>query len=339
MEEKSYSFFVAYQTFRASTSADVGDWWSGMAEAQLSKASEMQLERGIYLHTFMPTSEVGPVLGLWECREATTCAALKEFVEGPARPPGDVLDTRVHAVDVELPGLLPETAWPPSSKPPRHRPPLVSTGSFFWATHTFDDASAASSFWSWAREHDLSSPHPGLLHHHCFLPTGVAEADPVFSVWESREPLGVEEFQRFLDGPNSLVAGLCTSQAMELTNLALPPSAAFPRRQGSFAGSIAMPLMDDSMNSIGSVMGMIRSFQRQVIYDDEEQLPYGEWTKVSTDCRQCDGRSSEEAPASAVDEEPRSDPDDELMRKIESVMPFLRDREEAKPRPGSTGGR
>jgi hypothetical protein len=335
--KESSSFFVAYHTLRDPSKS--GEWWAEMADAQLSKAAQMQLERGIYSHLFMPTgSGDGPILVLCECREPTSTEALRAFLEGPARPAGDALNTRVHAVDVELPGLLPQSAWSnscvASSQLPRYRSPPVSTGSFFWATHTFVDDSAATSFWSWARENDISSPHPGLLHHHCFLPTGATEGDPVFSVWETREPLGADEFQRFLDGPNSPVAGLCTSQVNELTglcmsqakelmNLAVPPPAAFPRRPGSFAGSMMMPLMDDGMQSMNNVMGMLRSFQRHAISvdDDEfepaqEQLLYGSWTKTPECGQRCtSGRCSQKT------EETEADADD-AVRKIESVMPF-----------------
>jgi hypothetical protein len=86
------------------------------------------------------------------------------------------------------------------------------------------------------------------LHNHYFLPSGPTDADPIFSVWETREPMSVDEFQAFIDGPSSPVAGACTNLAHRVMPGGLVPSAFF--RSRAFVSSMAMPLMDDTMHRL-----------------------------------------------------------------------------------------
>jgi hypothetical protein len=242
--DPSVCFFVASHTFNDADEAE--NWWTVMSDADLVTAAKMQHERGIYAHSCLPSSVDGPMICIWEAREPTTAAEVQAFIEGPAQTAGspDARTTHVYAVDASLGGIVPPSAWPRAQAPTAE-----TTGSFFWCEHTFEFDEAAEAFFTLTRESTLAaleSPLPELLHHHCFLPTGPSATDPAFSVWESREPLSVEEFHAFIDGSQSPLVG-ATSVVHAVAAAGTPLPVAYPRRPGMFAGAMLMPLMDDSM--------------------------------------------------------------------------------------------
>lgn len=179
--------------------------------------------------------------------------------------PGPLGDVQVvHKVDADLHGAdMPrsKSTWTPPSDDSAPCATAPSTGSFFWVRHDFIPGKSET---FWARLSDqlaltyqpgFASPHPDRVHCHCLLPTGKGELDPIFSVWETRDPMHVHDFRWFLLGQNSPVLPDCVASAVhQVPSSANPLSAAF-RARASFLSSAMMPL-EDPMAKIAAVMPM-----------------------------------------------------------------------------------
>ena len=225
------------------------DWFASLADGDLKKAANMQHAVGFFQHGFLPADDGSAVLALWESREECTAQEIQEFIDGPARLCGDALTSRAYQT-------LSSAVTPPSCWPKEPEDAKETAGSFFWVRHEYLEGCAPEGcsyhFWTELLAGTypfFETPHPNLLQNHYFLPSGPSEGDPMFSVWETREPMSVEEFEAFIDGPNSPTAGTCSNAVHRVASgFGIMPSAAFPRR--SFMGSAMMPLMDDSMFGI-----------------------------------------------------------------------------------------
>jgi hypothetical protein len=320
------SFFAVHQTVDASAAED---WFAANMVANLKEAAKMQHAAGFFSHHFLPADDGSAILCIWEGKDAT-CAPeeLQSFLEGPARPAGDALaSSHVHKALASV-AVTPKSCWPEMPDEPAE-----SWGDFFWVRHELHDG-AARDFWSdaLARDTPFSSPYPELLHNHFFLPSGPAyPGGPIFSVWETREPMSIDEFQAFIDGPRSPAAGACTNAVHKVSrSFCALPSAAFPSR--AFMGSMAMPLMEDTMGSLFGRMKPMFGWAASVVDDDEaaakaaepiaepvlldvedvelledEFVPYGRWSVPL----------AEGASADAAD-----DPNEALLRKIERKLPL-----------------
>ena len=283
------------------------NWWYENEDVDIFTAAKMQHERGIYAHNCLPSTVDGPMLCIWECREPTTADELRAFIEGPARPAGspDALTSRVYPIDASLGGLIRPSAWPKAPAPTAE-----STGSFFWCSHTFEFDEAAEAFYALTREHTiaaLESPMPELIHHHCFLATGVTATDCAFSVWETREPLEESEFHAFIDGPQSPLVG-ATTVVHAVGASGTPPAAAFPRQPSTFASAMMMPLMSDTMNLFDTML----PFKLTRSDDEEDQQKEEEAVEAQ------EIAAAEEVAAAMKEEEE----DAALAEKVEALMPF-----------------
>ena len=160
---------------------------------------------------------------------------------------------------------------------------------------------------------------PELLHYHCFLPTGIDATDPVFSVWESREPMSADDFRGFIEGPMSPIPG-ATSEVYQVASIGTPPLSAFPRRPGVFAGRMLMPLMDDTMNMWNTMLPFKLTLEDEgeVDGDDENNELFKEEVEEAIVPLQ------NAAPQQDEEEDPamEADKDEALVWKIEAAMPF-----------------
>jgi hypothetical protein len=336
------AFFSAHHSLDTDKAED---WFAAMEYADLKTARKMQHEYGISMHNYLPAEDGSAVLCVWESKDPTCSPEqMQAFLDGPARLPGDALTTRVHKT-LSF-GVTPTSCWP--SMP---APAAESSGNFFWVRHELHEDCAVP-FWAEMipRSPLFASPYPELLHSHYFLPTGPTEADPFFSVWETREPMSEDEFKAFINGPQSPVAGTCTNVVHRAMPGAVVPTAAFPAR--NFMGSMAMPLMDDmhrfmksmmppnpltleeeatardaeeraltaEMNVVAAKAAGAMRLQHQIdsVLDDasEEQIAYGEWrAKVHSPL-------TEDVDQIAYGEWRVKVLDDEMSRKIQETLPL-----------------
>lgn len=311
-----------------------------MNDANLAKASKMQLKKGIYAHACLPSGVDAPMLCVWECREPTSASEMQAFLDGPARPAGDAITTRLFPV---LGGLAPPSAWP--SDDASGATSAQSTGSFFWVEHSFVDAAAAASFLDGTPPATLASPMPELLHHHYCLQTGTAATDPVFSVWESFEPLSLDEFEGFICGSSSPFKKACSSvkacstvvHSLMPCTFAAPPPAAFPH-QTAFAGAMAMPLMDDTMNFMHTMMPFRLTREEELeaapaaveaaakVDADEAAIMdlYGIWSKTPAGAEEVAKEVADAASAVHMDMQQYGVwlRDEELVKKVERATPL-----------------
>jgi hypothetical protein len=307
MTDEAQHFFAVMHTFSNNDEAE--NWWAEMADADLATAAKMQHERGIFAHYCLPSTISGPMLCVWECLEPTTAEELTAFIQGPAQPAGspDALSSRVYAIDAELGGLARPSAWP-------HTPPPTaeSTGSFFWCTHTFEFDAAAEAFFALTSQHPvaaLESPMPELIHHHMFLATGATATDVAFSVWETREPIEVDEFHAFIDGPQSPLVGT-TSVVHPVGASGTPPAAAFPRKPKTFANAMMMPLMSDTMNIWNTMLPF--KLTRE---EEEEQVPAASASTEASAVEKVETVETIEAVEDFEEETP-------LVEQVEALMPL-----------------
>ena len=286
-----------------------------MSEANIPLAAEMQHGRGVYAHQSLPSGVHGPILCFWETRAPMTAESLREFIEGPAQPAGspDALTTRVYTIDETLGGLAQPSAWPMQPKPTGD-----STGSYFWCAHGFESDEAAAAFFARTTSASpvggLESPMPGLLHFHSYLPTGIRATDPMFSVWETREPMSADDFQGFIDGPSSPFAG-ATSKVYKVGPMATPPPSAFPHRVGSFVGRMMMPLMDDTMQIWDTMMPILQDAAG--VTSEVEQFDLVEYAKEKLDENAEEEEEEKEEETVAAAEE---DKDAALFWKVEAAL-------------------
>ena len=87
----------------------------------------------------------------------------------------------------------------------------MATSTFFIIHHEFKEG-AADGFWKWMggmTPEDMTALGEKNLSlnmwNHSFMPSGAA--GPCFCVWEAKGECSIEEFQKFIDGPDGPGAG------------------------------------------------------------------------------------------------------------------------------------
>lgn len=236
--------------------------------------------KGLWRHSFLPTTR-GPILALYESEQPRTASYVEAQLDAPDGPNGDwgAFDTHAYPVapTCELgsftPAILPASAFPTM---PFGDYDAASSGSIFWVTFTRHPGTPEPAT-TWKKHGGepgrLASPYPSKLHNHCFLPTSAAEGEPgpIVGIWETREPMDVDDFAGFLNGPASPLdpsayahVAHCSAVPGGGTALALPSSVpAFPRRAATrmgFMGSLWMPMMDDTMIGASELPRTVLSF-------------------------------------------------------------------------------
>jgi hypothetical protein len=305
--------FIVSHEFKHPVLAD--DWWAAMADAKTDEMIKNQHEDGVFRHLFLPSMN-GPILGLWETKCVMTAAEFGQMLDQPDGPLGD-WGVHINTVYEVMPGTaLPESAWP---EPPL--PAASSSGSLFWSTHSFDNANVARKF---LRDPPRDSPHAGLLHMHCVLPTGHRISDPVFCAWETRWPMEEADFLAFLDGPNSpFPLTAFNNLAHGVLDGGVMPASAFPQRR-SFMGLNMMPLMDDAM---GPMAGMFKHMAEHAVHSDRRR---------ALEEASSNANNILDGPASLLHEELHGElreDDDREARWLESVQDQLTIEEEVPPAP------
>lgn len=213
------------------------EWWAGTAKMMADPAAfaawtARQAELGFVNHHFMPQAMGGDadMMCIWETKEEVTAKQFQQFIDGPDGPSFGALVNTCHTA---LPGgIFPATGF--KVNVPNIAKVEPTRGSFFWIHHEFKSADTAKQFWGMMggmgpadmramgqKNHELG------FHNHFFVPCG--EAGPAFCVWESEKDLTVEEFQRFIDGPDGPGAGKIFDNACrKVAAGANVPSAKFP---------------------------------------------------------------------------------------------------------------
>ena len=86
--------------------------------------------------------------------------------------------------------------------------PATTKGAFFWVKHEFKSPDSIEAFWNQMAtlgetemKGMLEKNNKLHMHNHTFSPTN--KYGPLFCCWESENDISVEEFQAFIDGPDS----------------------------------------------------------------------------------------------------------------------------------------
>jgi hypothetical protein len=250
------TWYVATQTLNEDSAEQWFDKWS---EVNYDKMAAAQHMLGVFRHALLPGRGVNePMLCLYECKDGMDTDAFQALLE-TADTGLAGWDFHSQAFSISPGAIMPTSAWAHPTAPALASP---STGSYFWTLHDFLNEDAADAYWESIRRLDGSSvfesPYPDLLRRHCYLPTGQGAADPIFCIWETRNKMSADEFEGFINGPNSPSADLFASRVYHApSSFALPPAAAFPKR--GFMGMAGFPLMDDSMHHVS--LNVIRMFE------------------------------------------------------------------------------
>ena len=333
------------------------DWWGAFIDTNHNIMANRQHSNGLFRHCFLPSAQ-GPIFALYESKQALTSSEIEAQIDAPDGPNGDwgALETCAHPVSDQVltsPSVLPPSAWP--TIPGQAAP---SSGSIFWVLFTRRTGHSDDETTIW-RKHNgepgrLASPYPDKLHNHLLLTTTHqgeednkdSTADQILCVWETREPMGAEEFSGFLSGPASPIDASAYSHvvhgcdpsigsyAVELPSSKPPRSApAFPRRAQTgfmgkmgFMGSLWMPMMDDSMNSVSDVPHTILSYRKDD--DISYKSQYASWEQPHAadhepaDLELVTGDTRDEMLTVEDGPTTEDDLDDEAFEKIVEALPM-----------------
>ena len=220
-EEKSASaasdappcFYAVVHEWKAADSA--AKFWqmmSSMGPAEYAALGKKNNAAGYHNHVFMPTKDDGLVLCLWECEDAQTSPeSFQQFIDGPDGPgAGQIFKNTCYKA---MPGAsLPASHFAAGCPETGFGPGAASSGSHFWVYHEFKGAEAAEGFWKWvgglsADDWAASeAKNNGLgFHNHAFVPCD--SQGPCICLWESKNQMDEDEFQKFIDGPDGPGAG------------------------------------------------------------------------------------------------------------------------------------
>ena len=189
----------------------------------MAAMAKAQHAEGVFNHFFLPGAPDGPILCLWECQDlAMGKKAMQKFIDGPSSPASTLVNEVYPVYGSSFPAT-PASAWPQMPKAA-----AASSGSFFWVHHTFNKGQSAS-FFEGLADMDAAAFTAAMkakgFYNHCFLPTGMGDADPVFCIWESKKPMSAEDFQVFID---ERAPGIFTNAVYKVMDGGAVPSAAFP---------------------------------------------------------------------------------------------------------------
>ena len=233
-------------------------WWAGLdalmkdPEAFVAMG-EKQRALGYFNHAFLPSGGEGPVLCLWECRDAAAREGFQAFIDGPESPAGQAsFNNRVFsaAEGAKLPASF--FAAPPADPPPSGSlapgGARESSGAFWWVLHEFKNKKAAGQWWegmSKADPAEMGAAHAAMgYHNHVFSPSEAGGNGPMLCVWESQADVSTAAFQAFIDGEKGPGGEHLTNTCYKVVPGAIAPSAHFSRPAparggGSGAGLLA----------------------------------------------------------------------------------------------------
>lgn len=215
-----------YSIFHEIKKGKEDEFWSMVADSDFAAMAKAQHEDGIFNHNFLPTEDGGPILCLWECKDDTTTPRqMQTFID-------DLFGKQLKNTPYQLmPGaVVPASAWP--KQPPAQVANPETTGDFFWVHHKFKSKESCETFWASMADVDMAELEKSVnklgFHNHYFMPTGETPKDDVFCVWESKVPMTIEDFQAFIDGPNSPAAEPFMNTVYKVLPAGATPSAKFP---------------------------------------------------------------------------------------------------------------
>lgn len=129
--------------------------------------------------------------------------------------------------------VLPTVRSPTARSPlatSRAASPLMSGEPTFYAVyHTFKPRAAKA--W-WANMKSLNfkdvakAQHAAGIFGHAFLPS--EPEGPILCLWECKEKMSLQEFENFIDGPNSPAGGALINKAFRVLPSGLTPPSAWP---------------------------------------------------------------------------------------------------------------
>jgi hypothetical protein len=287
------SFFVVVHKFR--DLVPQGQWWREFfGECNHESMAKRQHAKGLYCHSFLP-SVYGTVFAIYETEDRKTPTELEEALDATDGPLGDwgALASTVVSAGDKGPVVLPPSAWP--TRPKTEDTP--SSGSFFWTVSSPRAGCSDTTLW---RKHEgppggLAAPHPGKLFNHYFMQTQAGE--PIYCVFETRDPMGADDFTTFLEGPYSPLPYHSYSHTVHRVMSPVPgaaslPSsrgAAFPQHGTGFLGQAWMPLMDRTMSNMAGWRQALTAFDEDAKAEDTAVdankaaplEPYGSWSKAT----------------------------------------------------------
>ena len=107
------SFFWVHHDFKSADAAK--EFWTmmkGMDATAMKKMGIKNISLGMHNHTFVPSSEEGPVFCTWESAEDISAEKFQAFIDGPDGPgAGKIFNNVVHKVPAGQ-GMCPSAKFP-----------------------------------------------------------------------------------------------------------------------------------------------------------------------------------------------------------------------------------
>ena len=101
-------FYVVHHHFKPNMS---GPWWDKVGNLlgdniAFEENVKLQMDSGFFNHSFMPTSQTGPIYCVWEVKDGKTEADLQEFIDGPdgVNFGLSAMNNNIMKLDLELTG-------------------------------------------------------------------------------------------------------------------------------------------------------------------------------------------------------------------------------------------
>ena len=101
-------FYVVHHHFKPNMA---GPWWEKVGAllgdgVAFEENVKLQMDSGFFNHSFMPTSQTGPIYCVWEAKDGKTEADLQEFIDGPdgVNFGLSAMNNNIMKLDLELTG-------------------------------------------------------------------------------------------------------------------------------------------------------------------------------------------------------------------------------------------
>ena len=247
-EEKKPCFYTVVHTFNE---GKAGAWWEAIKTIDMAALAKKNKELGFHNHYFQPSGADGPIHCLWECKADTSPEDFQKFIDGPDGPGEGVFVNKCYKV-------MPGAVLPPmiNFDGPLAAAPVPSSGAMFWVYHEFLP-DAAEGFWTYLKGMTPEQQAAGVakqtslgFFNHAFMPC--TPEGPCICTWESKADVSIEEFQKFIDGPDGPGAGkVFKNTVYKSVPGGLYPSAHFPAEPTLDALSAEQKAKHDMLTGLG----------------------------------------------------------------------------------------
>eukprot|EP00931_Biecheleriopsis_adriatica_P096085 TRINITY_DN69731_c0_g1_i1.p1 TRINITY_DN69731_c0_g1~~TRINITY_DN69731_c0_g1_i1.p1 ORF type:complete len:250 (+),score=54.25 TRINITY_DN69731_c0_g1_i1:54-803(+) len=199
------TFYMVKHTFVEGKAEGYMKMLSGLTAEDSMAMVKKNKELGFYSHFALPHDD-GSMHCLWEAKGEVSPELFQKYIDGPDGLGEGVFVNKSHKI---IPGPM----LPPSAFTTSVPPAVKSPGCFFVVIHEFKEGTF-SGFMSMLSGMSKEEWATGVtkmkelgFYNHASCSTGMTEKDDMFCVFESKTDMSVEDFRKFLDGPDGPGAG------------------------------------------------------------------------------------------------------------------------------------